>query len=174
MTETSQTRTTMETTAEIQRVNVRGLRPEDLEPVIALDAKIVGERREEYFRLKLQQNLLETGIKVSLAAEYEGLFAGFLLARVHYGEFGAPEKVAVLDTLGVHPDFRRHGVGDALLDQLATNLLGLGVTSLQTEVAWKDTDLVAFFQREGFVPAQRLCVDLDLEARRRAREARVE
>jgi len=43
------------------KIVVRGLKPEDLEPVIALDAKTVGRRRDEYFKLKLQQNLAETG-----------------------------------------------------------------------------------------------------------------
>jgi len=145
-----------------EAVVVRGLRPADLEAVIALDAKAVGRRREEYFKVKLQQNLVETGIKVSLAAELEGCFCGFLLARVFYGEFGTLEPVAVLDTLDVHPEFRRRGVGRALLRQLRVNLHGLGVGRLQTEVAWDDQDLLRFFHGRGFHPAERLCLDLDL------------
>ncbi len=143
-------------------VLVRGLRPEDLEAVIALDAKIVGRRREEYFKVKLRQNLAETGIKVSLAAEIDGCFGGFLLARVYYGEFGTMEPVAVLDTLGVHPDFRQRGVGTALLRQLRRNLGALRVSRLQTEVGWDNQELLSFFHREGFRPAARLCLDLDL------------
>ena len=57
----------MNTIGELQdRVMVRGLQPDDLERVIALDAKIVGRRRDEYFKLKLKENLADTGIKVSL------------------------------------------------------------------------------------------------------------
>lgn len=52
-------------------VVVRSLKPQDLEAVIALDAKAVGRRREEYFKVKLAQNLAETGIKVSLAAKLD-------------------------------------------------------------------------------------------------------
>jgi len=146
---------------------VRQLRPQDLEAVIALDAKAVGRRREEYFKLKLKQALSDTGIQVSLGAELEGIFVGFLLARVYYGEFGTPEPVAVLDTMGVHPDFRGHGVGSDLIDQLRTNLLGLGIGTLQTEVSWQNPGLLAFFQREGFQPGPRFCLDLDLERTRR-------
>jgi GNAT superfamily N-acetyltransferase len=149
-----------------EKTVVRGLRPEDLEPVIALDAKVVGRRRDEYFKLKLQQNLAETGIKISLAAEMEGCFCGFLLARLYYGEFGTPEPVAVLDTFGVHPDFQRQGVGTALMEQLRTNLAGLGVTRLQTEVSWDDPMLLRFFHGQHFRPAERFCLDLDLTARR--------
>jgi len=148
---------------------VRNLRPEDLEAVIALDAKSAGRRRDEYFKLKLKQNLAETGVKVSLAAEREGCFSGFLLARVYYGEFGAAEPVAVLDTFAVHPDFRRAGIGTALLNQLCTNLDGLGVSSLRTEVDWSEPSLLNFFQRSGFFPAQRFCLDLDLASRGAAR-----
>lgn len=148
-------------------VVVRNLRSTDLDAVVALDAKNVGRRREEFFKLKLKQALSETGITVSLAAELDGSFAGFLLARVFYGEFGVTERVAVLDVIDVHPDFRGHHVATALLDQLCTNLTGLGIQTLRTEVDWDSHDLLAFFRREGFVMAQRLCLDLDLAAQRR-------
>jgi len=153
-----------------ERIVVRNLRPDDLEQVIAVDAKNGGKRREEYFKVKLAQNLAETGVKVSLAAETDKCFAGFLLARVYYGEFGAAEPVAVLDTFGVHPEFRRQGIGTALLEQLCKNLDGLGVRSLHTEVSWDDPSLLAFFHGQGFHPAPRFCLDLDLADRSRARE----
>jgi len=148
-------------------VVVRQLRTQDLEAVIALDAKTVGRRRAEYFKLKLKQALSDTGIQVSLGAELEEIFVGFLLARVYYGEFGAPEPVAVLDTMGVHPDFQRRGVGAALIDQLRTNLLALGIGKLQTEVSWGNPEMLRFFHHEGFQPAPRFCLDLDLKQSRR-------
>jgi ribosomal protein S18 acetylase RimI-like enzyme len=151
-------------------VIVRNLRPSDLEAVIALDEKNVGRRREDYFRVKLQQNLVETGIKVSLAAEMDGALVGFLLARVYYGEFGQTEPVAVLDTIDVHPSFRGRSVGAALLDQLRTNLFGLGVSCLRTEVGWDELQLIGFFQHEGFRPAARLCLDLDITSPHRKRD----
>ena len=144
---------------------IRGLRPEDLDAVVRVDAKATGRRREEYFRIKLRQNLAETGIKVSLAAELDGGLRGFLLARVYYGEFGTLEPVAVLDTLGVEPASRGLGVGRALMEQLLLNLAGLGVGTLRTEVAWDDADLVGFFHRQGFQPAPRLCLELPVRHR---------
>jgi len=149
----------MEQTSETV-ATVRGLKPADLEAVIALDARIVGRRREEFSRIKLQQNLQETGIKVSLAAQMDGIFAGFLLARVYYGEFGTLEPVAVLDTIGAHPDFRGRGVGHALLRQLQVNLHALGVGTLRTEAGWDEPELLRFFQHTGFRPAPRFCLDL--------------
>jgi len=151
-----------ETTDREETIQVRGLRPEDLEAVVALDARHVGRRRDQFFRLKLEDNLRADGIRLSLAAEIDGLFVGFLLARVYYGEFGRTEPAAVLDTLNVHPDFQGQGVGTALLAQLRRNLRALGVFSLQTEVEWDDQRLLAFFHHEGFRPAPRFALDLDL------------
>lgn len=153
---------------EEQDVLVRRLRPDDLDAVIKLDAKVIGRRREEYFKLKLKQALSDTGIEVSLGAELDDIFVGFLLARVYYGEFGAVEKVAVLDTMAVHPDFQGRGVASAMIDQLRTNLLGLGIPTLHTEVSWTNPRLLSFFNREGFAPAPRFCLDLDLQATRKA------
>ena len=147
---------------EYETVLTRRLRPDDLDRVVALDEKVTGRRRREYFETKLKMALAETGIEVSLAAETDGSMVGFLLARVYYGEFGSLEPVAVLDTIGVHPEFRKLGVGHALLSQLAKNLRGLGIPRLQTEVNWDDQSLLSFFHHEGFKPAERLCLDLSV------------
>ncbi len=143
-------------------VVVRNLTAADLDAVIMLDAKNVGRRREEFFKLKLKQALSDTGITVSLAAEVKGSFVGFLLACVFYGEFGVTERVAVMDVIDVHPAFRGLHVATALLEQLRTNLEGLGIGVLRTEVGWENTDLLGFFRREGFVMAQRVCLDMNL------------
>jgi len=156
--------------SELDGVCVRQLRPDDLDAVIALDSKNTGRRRDEYFKLKLAQSLSDTGIQVSFAAEREGELAGFLLARVYYGEFGIMDQVAALDTFGVHPGHRGKGVGRALLRQLRHNLLGLGIPTLQTEVAWEDQELLSFFQHAGFRPAARFCLDLNLNEARRLEE----
>lgn len=157
-------------------VSVRGLQSKDAEPVIALDARITGRRREGYLRPKLEEAIAQSGIRVSLAAEIDGRLVGFLLAKVWHGEFGGLEPVAVLDTIGVHPDWRGKKVAAALFDQLAQNLSGLGIRCLRTEVAWRDQSLLSFFQHEGFAPAARFVLEMDptsSEARAR-REARVE
>lgn len=141
-------------------IYVRRLRPDDLDAVIRIDAKNTGQRREEYFKLKLRQALAESGVEVSLAAEVDGLLVGFVLCWVYYGEFGQPEAAAVLDTIGVHPDFAHKGVGDSMLKQLKMNLGALGIPVLRTEVDFSDTRLLGFFHKEGFTPSSRICLDL--------------
>jgi len=145
---------------------VRNLRPEDLGAVVHIDERSSGRRREQFLSQKLSQAFADTGIAVSLAVELDDHVVGFLLARVYYGEFGVMEPAAVLDVIGVDPDYRGRRVAAALIDQLRTNLLGLGIPTLQTEVRWDSPDLIAFFEHEGFRIAQRLCLDLDLRATR--------
>jgi ribosomal protein S18 acetylase RimI-like enzyme len=148
------------------QILVRGLKSTDLDAMIAIDAASVGRRRERFLAQKLEQALTDTGIAMSLAAEIDGFVVGFVLATVYYGEFGVLEPAAVLDVIGVRPEFRGRHVAAALIDQLRTNLLGLGIPRLQTEVQWDSQELLAFFHREGFVLAQRICLDLDLEQTR--------
>jgi ribosomal protein S18 acetylase RimI-like enzyme len=145
---------------------VRNLKPADLPTIVGIDERSVGRRREQFLAQKLEQAFADTGIAVSLAVELDDHVVGFLLARVYYGEFGVMEPAAVLDVIGVHPDYRGRRVAAALVDQLRTNLLGLGIPRLQTEVRWDSPELLAFFQREGFRLAQRVCLDLDLEETR--------
>lgn len=141
---------------------IRELRPDDFDAVVAIDGRNVGRRREEFFRVKLADNLGGAGIRLSLGAEADGVLVGFLLARVFYGEFGRTEPSASLDTLAVYPNLHGLGVGHALLAQLRLNLAGLGVGSIQTEVSWDDQALLAFFHREGFRPAPRFALDLEV------------
>ncbi len=147
-------------------VLVRNLRPSDFDSVVHIDARNIGRRREQYFKGKLRQALTDTGIVVSLAAEIDGVFAGYLLARVYYGEFGEMEQAAVIDSIGVHPDFQRQGVGRALIDQLRTNLEGLGIRAIQTQVNWSVPSMLTFFHSQGFSPAPRFSLDLDLTKER--------
>jgi ribosomal protein S18 acetylase RimI-like enzyme len=141
---------------------VRRLKPTDLERVVAIDALLTGRSRRGYFEHKLETNLLDSTIEASLAVDVDHRLVGFLLVRVWTGEFGASEPVAVLDTIGVHPEFQGRGIGEALVEQLITNLRGLHVATIRTEVGWDDFALLHFFHRAGFVPARRLCLDLSL------------
>lgn len=147
-------------------VFVRNLRADDLDALVAIDAASVGRRRDRFLASKLKQAFADTGIAASLVAESDDHVVGFALARVYYGEFGVIEPAAVLDVVGVHPDYRGRRVASALIDQLRMNLLGLGIPTLQTEVRWDSGDLIAFFRSEGFLPAPRLCLDLDLSRTR--------
>ncbi len=139
-------------------VAVRSLKASDLEAIVRIDDKIGGRPRRKYFEVKIDSVLRDTGVKISLVAEMDGIVAGFLMGSVYYGEFGLPEPAATIDTIGVHPDFRGRKVGKALMRQLTMNLRALGIETLETQVDWNDWDLLRFLAHEGFAPTPRLCL----------------
>jgi ribosomal protein S18 acetylase RimI-like enzyme len=138
-----------------------------LRALVALDRRITGRDRFAYFERRLVEALDESDIRVSLVAEQDGRPVGFIMARVDFGEFGRVEPTAVMDTIGVDPDYRQQGIGRALLSQLLVNLATLRVERIRTEVDWSDLDLLAFLGDCGFGPAQRLCLDHAVRADRR-------
>jgi GNAT superfamily N-acetyltransferase len=139
-----------------EELPVRSMQESDLPALVRLDRRITGLDRTAYYRRKAAEVLRHAGVRVSMVAEVERTFAGFLMARVDYGEFGRADPIAVLDTLGVDPDFARRRVGRALLEQLLLNLRSLRVERLLTVVEFGQLDLLAFFVRTGFAPSQRL------------------
>jgi len=141
------------------RMPVRSMKQSDLGALVAIDRRITGRDRASYFERKLAEALHESDVRISLVVELDGVPAGFIMARVDFGEFGRLESAAVLDTIGVEPEFRARGVGRALLSQLLANLASLRVDKLLTEVDWSDRDLMGFLARSGFKPSTRLCFD---------------
>jgi ribosomal protein S18 acetylase RimI-like enzyme len=147
---------------ETDAVTVRTLKPEDLSSIVLIDQHITGRGRRPFYESKIKAAVEESGVRISLVAELDGVVAGFLMGNVHYGEFGATEPVAVLDTLGVDPGFRGQHVGQALMRQYLVNLRGLGVERVETQVDWEQGDLLSFLKNNGFAPAPRLCLALEL------------
>jgi ribosomal protein S18 acetylase RimI-like enzyme len=146
-------------TEEVDDVLVRELGARDLDAVVRIDAKLVGRQRREYYARKIAEATEEAGIRISLLAEVEGCVAGFLLGRLYYGEFGLPEPVAIVDSVGVDPGFQGRGVGRALLAQLETNLRAIGIDTVQTQVEWRQAGLLAFLAAEGFQPIPTLTLE---------------
>jgi ribosomal protein S18 acetylase RimI-like enzyme len=144
------------------KVMIRSLTPEDLDPVVRIDQKITGNDHRAFFQRKFQEVLFESGVRISLVAEVDGMVVGFMIARVDFGEFGRTASEAVIDMLGVARAFRSQQVGHALLSQLLTNLASLQVESVRSEVEWNNFGLLGFLESCGFVPSQRLALSCNL------------
>jgi len=68
-------------TTGLEHVVVRELRPADLDAVVRIDGRLTGSPRPEYFQRKLDEAIRESGVRISLAAEIDGMFVGFLASR---------------------------------------------------------------------------------------------
>ena len=139
-------------------IPIRSMRAEDLDDIVEVDRRITGRIRRPYYERLMTQVMGKTGVRVPLVAELEGFVVGFVMARVDYGEFGSSEPVAVLDTIGIRPDYQHEDVGAALVSQLIVNLAALRIERIRTVVPWDAFDFLKFLAVNGFRPAQRLCL----------------
>ncbi len=146
------------------RIPVRAMVESDLHALIVIDRRITGRDRSTYFEQKLKEALYESDVRVSLVAERDGGPVGFIMARVDFGEFGRIEPTAVMDTIGIDPDYSGQGIGRALLSQLLVNLQTLRVECIRTEIDWRNRELLAFLDHCGFHPSQQLCFDHAVQA----------
>jgi len=146
------------------RVLIRSLEAADLAEVVRIDHSLTGLDRTTYFSAKFKEMLTESGIRVSLVAEDDGVLSGYIMASVDFGEFGKVDKAAVIDAIGVHSAYAGTGIGHALLSQLLLNLSTLQVEYVRTQVSPGDFDLKRFLHACGFHQSQRLVLTKSVPA----------
>lgn len=85
----------------------------------------------------------------SFIAEYEGHFAGFILARFIYT--GLPMTgVGVIFFIAVKPDYQNCGVGAMLIEALKSNCRAAGIETIRALVPQNDTRIKKYFEKLGF------------------------
>jgi predicted N-acetyltransferase YhbS len=133
----------------MENLKIRPLIEEDLEDIVEIDEKILGENRRNYWERKLEL-MNHKASQISLVAEMEGRVVGFVLGDISGWEFGVPETIGWIDTIGVEPVYQKKGVATTLARELVQNLKSLGVKTIYTLVSWNDWDLLQFFHAMGF------------------------
>ena len=128
---------------------IRALKIKDLQSIAEIDTKVLGLKRLGYWEMKLA--LVEKRSSMSsLVAEWDGKVIGFIIGDAGGWEYGVPDTVGWIDTIGVHPDFQKKGIAKMLLTEMINNLKKLGVTTINTFVSWRDWELLKFFDATGF------------------------
>ncbi len=136
--------------------DVRAMTPSDLPEIVRIDRAITGRDRSGYIGRKLAEAMNESGVRVSLTARKDGAIVGFVMARADLGDFGRTDPTAIVDTVGVDPEYGHQGVGHALFSQLFLNLAALRIERVETVVAPRDLGLLGFLYDVGFAPSQRI------------------
>ncbi len=127
---------------------VRIIKEQDLERIIEIDNKVLGERRSGYWETKLAT--ITKSPLPSLVAEIEGIIVGFIFGEASGWEYGVPENVGWIDTIGVDPDYQKKGIGRLLIKELLNYMKKVGVDTVYTYVNWQNWDLLRFFNAMGF------------------------
>lgn len=137
-------------------VTIRTMRPDDLDAVAQLDARVFGEPRRAYFerRLAALTEYDPASHTLGLVAEERGAVVGFVMATLTSGEFGFSQMTALMDSIAVHPAQQRHGTGRRLIEALVAESTSRGARDMYTLVNWNSWDMLKFFDSLQFGLAQ--------------------
>jgi ribosomal protein S18 acetylase RimI-like enzyme len=133
----------------LAKLNIRPLTIEDLDAIVEIDRKVLGQARRDYWRKEMKFPTPPYP-RSGLAAEIEGRVIGFILGEVSGWEFGVPETVGWISTIGVDPDYQHKGVARKLSKEFIQNFKTIGVKVVYTLVNWSDWDLLKFYRAMGF------------------------
>ena len=145
-------------------VKIRVLSDNDLDALVRIDQKIFGVERRDFWKRKIAYSDIYP--RPALVAEIGGKVVGFILGFVSGWEFGVPDSVGWIDTIGVDPLFQRQGIGRLLFTELVKVFKSSGrekkpitkqskpaiegVNTLYTMTSWDRWDLVQFYRAMGF------------------------
>jgi ribosomal protein S18 acetylase RimI-like enzyme len=130
-------------------LDIRPLTIGDLDAIVEIDRRVLGMVRRDFWRNKIE--LPNPRYPLSgLVAELEGKVIGFIVGEVSGWEFGIPETVGWISTIGVDPNYQHKGVARKLGQAFIKNLKAIGVSVVYTLVNWSDWDLLKFFRAMGF------------------------
>ena len=133
----------------LERLNIRPLTIGDLAAIVEIDRKVLGKVRRDFWEKKIE--LPNPRYPLSgLVAELDGEVIGFIVGEVSGWEFGIPETVGWVSTIGVDPDYQHKGVARKLSQEFIKKLKAIGVSVVYTLVNWSDWDLLKFFRAMGF------------------------
>ena len=140
---------------------VRRLCSDDLAGVVALDALLTGDAKDEYWEQVFERFLRDPGC-IGLAATNGERLLGYLFGELRAFEFGS-DACGWIFAVGVHQDAARSGVASALLDEACSLFRELGVDAVRTMVPRTDVSFLSFFRSNGFVGGPFVQLELSLE-----------
>jgi len=132
-----------------KKVRIRTMTEGDLEVVVAIDEKVLGEKRFSYWRRKITFRKEKSEV-TGLVAEIDGQIVGFILGEISGQAFRVPYTIGWIDTIGIDPVHQREGVASALLNEVIKNFRQMGVETVYTLVNWSSWDLLQFYKKAGF------------------------
>jgi ribosomal protein S18 acetylase RimI-like enzyme len=142
-------------------VNIRLMKADDFDAVLAIDKKVLNVSRPKYYELKFDKLFKSKEyLPTSLVAELEdGSVVGFVMGELYMGEYGMFQEEATLDTIGVDPQCRHKGIGKLLIDEFVAHLKSLGVQKMHTLVDLNDAGLIRFFSANQFRPSNTISLE---------------
>ena len=145
-------------------IEIRLMKVEDFEAVVAIDEKVLKVSRPDYYERKFDKLFNSKDfVPTSLVAEEaDGAVVGFVMGEIYMGEYGILQEEARLDTIGVDPDHQHKGIGKKLINEFIDHIKTLGVEKINTLVDWNDSVLMHFFSSNQFSPSKSINLERSL------------
>jgi ribosomal-protein-alanine N-acetyltransferase len=128
----------------------------DLIPVMEINLKTLPEHYSDYFYESLLAELPEA----FLVAEHKGKLVGYIMCKTEYGfsnfkKLGFVKKGHVV-SVAVLEEYRRHGLGSAIVEEAIKGVKEKRCDELYLEVRCSNNDAVRLYEKLGFSIKQRL------------------
>jgi GNAT superfamily N-acetyltransferase len=141
-------------------ITLRPLSVKDLDEVARIDFSLLGKQRKEYWENKLER-IEESGVP-SLAAEIDGKVIGFILGKASDREYGIPENVGWIDTIGVDKEWQGKGISHLLFKEMYSMFKKVGIDTIYVFLDTKKRDLIKFFDKMGFAKGDMFNMELKI------------
>ncbi len=144
------------------KVKIRPMTEADLDGIVAIDEKVLGEKRYGYWRRKVKFSDRQSEV-TGLVAEMDEQIVGFILGELSGQEFRVPYTIGWIDTIGIDPAYQRKGLATALLHRVVENFRQMGVETIYTLVNWSSWDLLQFFKNAGFTRGDMINLEFKIQ-----------
>lgn len=130
----------MEICRDKAKIRVRIAKSSDLDDIYELDVQTFAM---PWSKEALSYDILENDNAFVIVAEYEGEFAG-------YADIWTVLDEADLNSIAVRVDFRRKGIGDAIMIAMTEMLSASGVATINLEVRVSNMPAIKLYKKYGF------------------------
>lgn len=130
----------MEICRDKAKIRVRIAKSSDLDDIYDLDVQTFAM---PWSKEALSYDILENDNAFVIVAEYEGEFAG-------YADIWTVLDEADLNSIAVRVDFRRKGIGDAIMLAMTEILSANGVATINLEVRVSNMPAIKLYKKYGF------------------------
>ena len=130
----------IETCQDKAKIRVRIAKSSDLDDIYELEVQTFAM---PWSKEALSYDILENDNAFVIVAEYEGEFAG-------YADIWTVLDEADLNSIAVRVDFRRKGIGDAIMLAMTEMLSANGVATINLEVRVSNMPAIKLYKKYGF------------------------
>ena len=141
---------------QVGQCSLRRTEPGDLIPVMEINLKTLPEHYSDYF----YESLLSEMPEAFLLGEIGGKTVGYIMCKTEYGfsnfkKLGFVKKGHMV-SVAVLPEFRRMGIGRALVEEAIKGVRIHKCDEMYLEVRCSNNEAVILYERMGFIIRHRL------------------